>query len=68
MKDYRWTVRLGDDGSCIEMLREVAESSGLRYGDLLEQALSDWYEHLPEQDVLVETLSPSDSTTSQQAL
>lgn len=66
MRDYRWTVRLGDDGDCIEMLREVADASGLRYGELLEQALTDWYEHLPEEGTPVEALLPSGSGTPQQ--
>ena len=68
MKDYRWTVRLGDNGNCIEMLREVAEFSGLKYGDLLEMALADWYEGLPVENMSSETLPTSDSRTSQQAL
>ncbi len=72
MTDYRWTVRLGDDGDCINLLREIAEWSGLRYGVLLELALTDWYDHLPidddEEDMSFETLPPSDSGTSQKAL
>ncbi len=47
MSDYRWTVRLPDDTQMLELLHEVSQTSGVRLGSLLEEAVLDWYEALP---------------------
>ena len=48
MSDYRWTVRMMDaDSLSLEKLREVKETSGGCLGELLAEAIDDWYEHLP---------------------
>ncbi len=44
---HRWTVRLPQDTLVLEMLHEVRETSDLRMGDLLEEAITAWYEALP---------------------
>ncbi len=44
---YRWTVGLPDQSPILDILHEVRETSGLRMGELLEQALTTWYEQLP---------------------
>ncbi len=48
MANYRWTVRGMDTGS-LEKLREIKEINGTCFGELLAEAIDDWYEHLPEE-------------------
>lgn len=50
MSDYRWTVRLEEDTEIVDMLHEVRDTSGIRMGDLLEQAVCHWFENLPLED------------------
>ncbi len=49
MTAYRWTCRNVELG-VIELLREVSETSGLCYGELLTQAIEEWYLSLPEEE------------------
>ena len=55
MTDKRWTCRHVDPES-IELLKEVKETSGTCLGELLSDAINQWYELLPfenEDDVVV---------------
>jgi len=45
---YRWSVRLPRQSPVLSMLHEVQETSGLRMAELLEEAVTAWYEALPE--------------------
>jgi len=49
MSSYRWSVRNLDE-DILELLREVKEVSGLSYGEIVSEAVSDWYRRLPEDD------------------
>jgi hypothetical protein len=50
MTTYRWTCRNVELG-VIELLREVSETSGLCYGELVTQAIEEWYVNLPEEEL-----------------
>ena len=43
----RWTVR-NIEQNTIDMIAEVHETSGITYGELLNEAVLSWYESLPE--------------------
>ena len=49
MTNYRWTCR-NLDPAVLELLREVSETSGLCYGELVTQAIEEWYLSLPEEE------------------
>ncbi len=48
MHSYRWTVR-NVDPEAIQLLEEVAETSGCTFGELLTDAIETWYHGLPEE-------------------
>jgi hypothetical protein len=49
MSDYRWTVRRVDP-QAIQALHEVkAVNPGTTLGQLLSEAIQDWYDNLEEQ-------------------
>ena len=54
MQNYRWSVR-GLDPTVLDMLKEVRQTSGFGYGQLVSEAIADWYENLPEEDAPIET-------------
>ena len=43
----KWTVR-NISPDAYQMLREVSEYSHMTFGDALSEAVTDWYNHLPE--------------------
>ncbi len=49
MSEYRWTVR-NVDPDAVELIEEVAETSGSMFGELLTDAIETWYNQLPEED------------------
>ncbi len=49
MRTYRWTVR-NVDPEAIELIEEIAETSGCTFGELVTDAIETWYEQLPEED------------------
>jgi hypothetical protein len=54
MQDFkRWTVR-NVDPETIEIINLMRVSSGMTAGELLDEAVSDWYENLEEDDEEVE--------------
>jgi len=50
MQKTKWTIRLKQKDEILEKLREVKESSSMSYGELLTEAIFDWYENLPYED------------------
>lgn len=48
-KKEKWTVRQISEQT-INRIAEVSEESGYTYGELLDQAVEDWYDHLPCED------------------
>jgi len=46
---YRWTVR-NVDPEVVDLLKEVSETSGGCYGELLTEAIETWYDGLPFED------------------
>ena len=49
MSTYRWTVR-NVDPVAVQLLEEIAETSGACFGELLSEAIETWYDQLPEED------------------
>ena len=49
MSNYRWTVR-NVDPEAVELIEEIAETSGLTYGELVTEAIVTYYDQLPFQD------------------
>lgn len=45
----RWTVR-NVDPETIQIINQMREFSGFTAGELLNEAVSDWYENLEEDD------------------
>lgn len=43
----KWTVR-NLDSEAFELLSTMKTETGWTYGDLLSEAISEWYENLPE--------------------
>ena len=60
MQEYKWSVR-NLDPEVLNLLREVKEESGLGYGDLVSEAITDWHANLPESEPADETVSDPDS-------
>lgn len=48
MHTFKWSVR-NVEHEAVERLREVQETSGGLLGQILSDAIFDWYEHLPEE-------------------
>ncbi len=47
---YRWSVRLPQESPILDMLHEVKETSGLLMAELLEEAITTWYDALPVEE------------------
>lgn len=45
----RWTIR-GIDPDVIDMVHEVADTSNLTIGEVLNEAIIEWYDALPFED------------------
>ncbi len=60
MQEYKWCVR-NLDPQVLHLLREVKETSGLGYGELVSEAITDWFENLPEDEPADETVSDPDN-------
>ena len=56
---YRWTVR-NMDPEAIDLIEEVASTSGLCFGELASEAIFSWYENLPEDGEVSEIADDGD--------
>ena len=60
MQEYKWCVR-NLDPQVLHLLREVKETSGLGYGQLVSAAITKVYDNVPEDEPADETLSDADN-------
>ena len=49
MSNYRWGVR-NVSPAALQLLKEVAETSGVSFGELVTDAIETWYHQLPFED------------------
>ena len=57
MNTFKWSVR-NVDHEAVERLREVQETSGGLLGELLTEAVFDWFENLREETDDEESITP----------
>jgi hypothetical protein len=58
MHTFKWSVR-NVEHEAVERLREVQATSGGLLGELLTEAVFDWFENLPEEAGNQESIAPT---------
>jgi len=63
MKTCKWSVR-NVSHEAIEKLHNVQHTSGGLLGELVSEAINDWFDHLPEEPDIEEPIEPTNGANT----